>query len=95
MNTQEYKYWKENSQQEFEQISKECLESWVKEAINHELDDVAFASPTRDKNLQVVTYRTILEALTRKDDFCSGLYDELVRMHKEYKLFQDYKKKIT
>lgn len=89
MTTQEYKYWKENNQQEFEQISKECLESWVKEAIKHELDDVSFKSPTTDKNLQVVNYRTILEALTRKDDFCSGLYDELVRMHKEYK---DYKK---
>ena len=91
MNTKEYEYWKENNQQEFEQISKECLEGWVKEAIKHELDDVAFASPTRDKNLQVVTYRTILEALTRKDDFCSGLYDELVRMHKEY---LDYKRKL-
>lgn len=89
MNTNEYKYWKENNQQEFEQISKECLESWVKEAIKHELDDVAFKSPIRDKNLQVVTYRTILEALTRKDDFCSGLYDELVRMYKEHK---NYKK---
>lgn len=89
MNTKEYKCWKENSQQEFYQISKECLEGWVKEAIKHELDDVAFASTTIDKNLQVVTYRTILEALTRKDDFCSGLYDELVRMYKEYK---DYKK---
>ena len=88
MTTQEYKYWKENNQQEFEQISKECLESWVKEAIKHELDDVAFESPTTDKNLQVVTYRTILEAFTRKDDFCSGLYDELVKMHKQY---LDYK----
>ena len=89
MNTKEYKYWKETNKQEFEQLSKECLESWVKEAIKHELDDVAFKSPTRDKNLQVVTYKTILKALTRKDDFCSGLYDELVRMYKEYK---DYKK---
>ena len=89
MTTNEYKYWKENNKQEFEQISKECLESWVKEAIKHELDDVAFKSPTIDKNLQVVTYRTILEALTRKDDFCSGLYDDLVRMYKEYK---NYKK---
>ena len=89
MTTQEYKYWKENNPQEFEQVSKECLESWVNEAIKHELDDVAFKSPTRDKNLQVVTYRTILEALTRKDDFCNGLYDELIRMHKEHK---DYKK---
>ena len=84
MTTQEYKYWKENNQQEFEQISKECLESWVKEAIKHELDDVAFKSPTMDKNLQVITYREILEAFIRKNDFCSGLYDELVRMHKEY-----------
>ena len=84
MTTQEYKYWKENNQQEFEQISKECLESWVKEAIKNELDDVAFKSPTTDKNLQVITYREILEAFTRKNDFCSGLYDELIRMHKEY-----------
>lgn len=84
MTTQEYKYWKENNQKEFEQISKECLESWVKEAIKRELDDVAFKSPTIDKNLQVITYREIWEAFTRKNDFCSGLYDELVRMHKEY-----------
>ena len=84
MDVKEYKEWKENNQQEFEQISKECLESWVKESIKHELDDVAFKSPTRDKNLQVVTYRKILEALTRKDDFCSVLCDELVRMYKEY-----------
>ena len=91
MTTQEYKDWKENNQQEFEQISKECLESWVKEAIKHELDDVAFKSPTINKNLQIVTYRTILEALTRKDDFCSGLYDELVRMHKQY---VDYKRRL-
>ena len=89
MTTQEYKYWKETNLQEFEQISKECLESWVKEAIKHELDDVAFESPTINKNLQIVTYRTILEAFTRKDDFCSGLYDEFVRMYKEYK---NYKK---
>ena len=88
MTIQEYVEWKENNPQEFEQVSKECLESWVKEAIKHELSDVAFKSPTIDKNLQGVTYRTILEALTRKDDFCSGLYDELVRMHKEY---LDYK----
>ena len=92
MTTQEYKYWGETNLQEFEQISKECLESWVKEAIKHELDDVAFKSPTTDKNLQVVTYRTILEALTRKDDFCSGLYNELVRMYKEYK---NYKKNYS
>ena len=84
MTPQEYKYWKENSQQEVEQLSKECLESWVKKAIKHELDDVAFKSPTIDKNLQVVTYRKILKALTRKDDFCSGLCDELVRTYKEY-----------
>ena len=84
MTIQEYIEWKENNKQEFEQISKECLESWVKEAIKHELSDVAFKSPTIDKNLQGVTYRKILEALTRKDDFCSGLYDELVRMYKEY-----------
>lgn len=88
MTTQEYKYWKENNQQEFEQISKECLESWVKEAIKYELDDVAFKSPTIDKNLQVITYREILEAFIRKNDFCSRLYDELIRMHKEY---LDYK----
>ena len=92
MTIQEYVEWKETNKQEFEQISKECLESWVNEAIKHELDDVAFKSPTTDKNLQVVTYRKILEALTRKDGFCSGLYDELVRMHKQY---FDYKKKIT
>ena len=89
MTIQEYVEWKENNPQEFEQVSKECLESWVQEAIKHELSDVAFKSPTIDKNLQGVTYRTILEALTRKDDFCSGLYDELARIHKEYK---DYKK---
>ena len=84
MTIQEYIKWKENNQQEFEQISKECLESWVKESIKYELNDVAFKSPTTDKNLQVVTYRKILEALIRKDDFYSGLYDELVRMHKQY-----------
>ena len=89
MTIQEYVEWKETNKQEFEQLIKECLESWVKEAIKHELDDVAFKSPTIDKNLQVVTYRTILEALTRKDDFCSALYDDLVRMYKEYK---NYKK---
>ena len=53
------------------------------------LDDVAFKSITIDKNRQVVTYRKILEALTRKDEFCSGLYDELVRTYKQY---LDYKK---
>ena len=84
MTIQEYLEWKETNKQEFEQLSKKCLESWVKESIKHELDDVAFKSPTRDKNLQVVTYRKILEALTRKDDFCSGLYDKLVRMYKQY-----------
>ena len=88
MTIQEYVEWKETNKQEFEQLSKKCLESWVKESIKHELDDVAFESPTTDKNLQVVTYRTILEAFTRKDDFCSGLYDELVKMHKQY---LDYK----
>ena len=72
-------------------MSKECLECWVKEAVKHELDDVAYASPTIKKNLQVVTYRKILEALTRKDDFCSGLYDELVRIHKQY---VDYKRRL-
>ena len=91
MTIQEYTEWKENNKQEFEQLSKECLESWVKESIKHELDDVAFKSPTIDKNLQVVTYRKILEALTRKDDFCSGLYDELVRMHKQY---VDHKRRL-
>ena len=91
MNIQEYVEWKENNQQEFEQLSKECLESWVKESIKHELDDVAYTSPHVDKNLRIITYRKILEALTRKDDFCSGLYDELVRMHKQY---IDYKNKI-
>ena len=90
MTIQEYVEWKENNPQEFEQINKECLESWVKEAIKHELDDVAFKSLTIDKKFfQVVTYRKILEALTRKDDFYRGLCDELVRMHKEY---FDYKK---
>lgn len=91
MNIQEYVEWKENNQQEFEQLSKECLESWVKESIKHELDDVAYTSPHVDKNLRIVTYRKILEALTRKDDFCSGLYDELVRMHKQY---LDYKRRL-
>ena len=85
MTIQEYVEWKETNKQEFEQLSKKCLESWVKESIKHELDDVAFKSPTIDKKFfQVVTYRKILEALTRKDDFCSGLCDELVRMYKEY-----------
>ena len=84
MTIQEYVEWKETNKQEFEQLSKKCLESWVKESIKHELDDVAFRSPTIDKNRRIVTYRKILEALTRKDDFCSGLYDELVRINKEY-----------
>lgn len=91
MNIQEYVEWKETNKQEFEQVSKECLESWVKEAIKHELSDVAYTSPHVDKNLRIVTYRKILEALTRKDDFCSGLYDELVRMHKQY---VDYKRRL-
>ena len=89
MTTQEYKEWKENNQQEFEQLSKECLERWVYDSIKHELDDVAYQSPIVDKNLQIVTYRKILEALIRKDNFCGGLYDELIRMHKQY---MDYKK---
>ena len=89
MTIKEYVEWKENNQQEFEQVSKECLESWVKEAIKHELYDVAYISPHVDKNLRIVTYRKILEALTRKDDFYRWLYGELVRMHKEY---LDYKK---
>ena len=91
MTIQEYVEWKETNKQEFEQLSKKCLESWVKESIKHELDDVAFKSPTIDKNRRIVTYRKILEALTRKDDFCSGLYDELVRMHKQY---VDYKRRL-
>lgn len=49
MTIQEYVEWKENNQQEFEQVSKECLESWVKEAIKHELSDVAYTSPHVDK----------------------------------------------
>ena len=92
MNIQEYVEWKENNQQEFEQLNKECLESWVKEAIKHELDDVAYTSPHVDKNLRIITYRKILEALTRKDDFCSGLYDELIKMSKQY---LDYKKNYS
>lgn len=91
MTIQEYEQWKENNQLEFEQVSKECLESWVKEAIKHELDNVAFKSTTIDKNRQVVTYRKILEALTRKDEFCSGLYDELVRTYKQY---LNYKRRL-
>lgn len=88
MTTKEYTEWKENNKQEFEQLSKECLESWIKEAIKHELNDVVFRSPTVDKDRQIVTYRKILEAFIRKDNFCGGLYDELVRMYKEY---EDYK----
>ena len=88
MTIKEYTEWKENNKQEFEQLSKECLESWIKEAIKHELNDIVFRSPTVDKDRQIVTYRKILEAFIRKDDFCGGLYDELVRMYKEY---EDYK----
>ena len=66
MTVKEYKEGKETNRQEFQQLSKECLESWVKESIKHELDDVAFKSPTIDKNRRIVTYRKILEALTRK-----------------------------
>ena len=84
MTTKEYTEWKENNKQEFEQLSKECLESWIKEAVKHELDDVVFRSPTVDKDRQIVTYSKILEAFIKKDDFCGGLYDELVRMYKEY-----------
>lgn len=90
MTTQEYNDWKENNQQEFEQLRKDCLESWVKESIKHELDDVAYKSPIVDKNLQSITYRKILEALTRKDNSCSELYDKLVRSYKQY---IDYKRK--
>ena len=57
MTIQEYVKWKENNPQEFEQVSKEYLESWVKEAIKHELSDVAYISPHVDKNLRIVTYR--------------------------------------
>lgn len=92
MTIEEYNCWKENNQQEFKQINKECLESWIKETIKHELDNAAFKSPTINKNLQIVTYRMILEALTRKDDFCNGLYDELIRMYKQY---LDYKKNYS
>ena len=90
MTTKEYTEWKENNKQEFEQLSKECLESWINEAIKHELNDVVFRSPTVDKDRQIVTYRKILEAFIRKDDFCGGLYDEHVRMYNEY---EDYKNK--
>ena len=89
MTKKEYAEWKENNKHEFEQLSKECLESWIKGAIKHELDDIVFRSPTVDKDRQIVTYRKILEAFIRKDDFCGGLYDELVSMYKEY---EDYKK---
>ena len=92
MTIEEYNCWKENNPQKFEQISKECLESWVKETIKNELDGVTFESPTINKNLQIVTYRTILEALTRKDNFYSGLYDELIKMSKQY---LDYKKNYS
>ena len=90
MTKKEYAEWKENNKHEFEQLSKECLESWIKEAIKHELNDVVFRSPTVDKDRQIVTYRKILEAFIRKDDFCGGLCDELVSMYKEY---TDYKKR--
>ena len=63
---EEYNCWKENNLQEFKQISKECLKSWVKEVIKNKLDDTAFENPTINKNLQVVTYRTILEAFNKK-----------------------------
>lgn len=89
MKIKEYTEWKENNKHEFEQLSKECLESWIKEAVKHELDDIVFKCPIVDKDRQIVTYRKILEAFIRKDDFCGGLYDELVSMHKEY---ADYKK---
>lgn len=82
MKIKEYAVWKENNKHEFEQLSKECLESWIKEAIKHELDDIVFRCPTIDKDRQIVTYRKILEAFIRKDDFCGGLYDELVNMYK-------------
>ena len=39
MTKKEYTEWKENNKHEFEQLSKECLESWIKGAIKHELDD--------------------------------------------------------
>lgn len=89
MTKKEYIEWKQNNKHEFEQLSKECLESWIKRAINHELDDIVFRCPTVDKDRQIVTYRKILEAFIRKDDFCGGLYDELVSMYKEY---EDYRK---
>lgn len=84
MTTKEYTEWKENNKHEFEQLSKECFESWVNASIKHELDDVVFRSPTTDKNRRIVTYRKILESFIRKDDFCGGLYDELVRNYKQY-----------
>lgn len=89
MTKKEYREWKENNKHEFEQLSKECLESWIKGVIKHELDDIVFKSPTVDKDRQIVTYRKILEAFIRKDDFCGGLYDELIMSHKQY---EDYKK---
>ena len=79
MTNKEYTEWKENNKHKFKQLSKECLESWVKEAIKHELDDIAFRCPTIDN----VIYRKILEAFIRKDDFCGELYDELVSIYKE------------
>lgn len=91
MTKKEYTECKENNKHEFEQLSKECLENWIKEAIKHELDDIVFRSPTVDKDRQIVTYRKILEAFIRKDDFCGGLYDELVSMHKEYADYRNRK----
>ena len=90
MTKKEYIEWKENNKHEFEQLSKECLESWIKGVIKHELDDIVFRSPTVDKDRQIVTYRKILDALTRKDNSCSELYDKLVRSYKQY---IDYKRK--
>ena len=91
MTIQEYVKWKENNPQEFEQVHKECLENQVRNAIKHELSDAVYTSPHVDKNLRIVTYRKILEALTRKDDFYGGLCDELVRMHKQYLNYKELK----
>ena len=88
MTQEEYKAWKENNSEEFNTVYQQCLENWVKETIKHELDDVAFRSPTVIKELQEVSYRKALEALVRKDDYCHGLFDDLVKMHKQY---NDYK----
>lgn len=91
MTKKDYIEWKENNKYEFEQLSKECLESWIKGAINHELDDIVFKCPTVDKDRQIVTYRKILEAFIKKDDFCCGLYDELIMNHKEYEDYRNRK----